>query len=340
MTIDPRELETLRECLCAMQRHVLAEVLAERERAGTGGFSGILEETAADTVYAPDRIAERAILDWFADNWPARWPVEVIMEGREGAGAARFPEPTPPGQTVLKCLIDPVDGTRGFMFDKRPAWILAGIAPDKGADTRLSDVCAAAMTELPLARQWRADQISAVRDAGLKACAFNVREGFHRRAITLQPSAATDVRHAFGTIVRFFPAGLTLLAELEETLWSELYGQPETPSPLVFNDQYISTGGQLYEIMSGRDRFIADLRPLAFRKLGTENHLACHPYDVVTELLAREAGCVVEQPDGRPLDAPLDTVTPVSWVAYANRGLADHLRPALRTAMARIFGEP
>ena len=339
MTIDARELETLRECLCALQRHVLVEVLAERERAGSAGFAGILEETAADTVYAPDRVAERAILEWFANNWPARWPVEVIMEGREGAGAARFPEKAAAGQTVLKCLIDPIDGTRGFMYDKRPAWILAGIAPDKGADTRLSDVCAAAMTELPVTRQWRADQVSAARGAGLKAFAFNIREGFHRRTINVRPSAAADVRHAFGTIVRFFPAGLTVLAELEERLWAELYGEPETPSPLVFNDQYISTGGQLYEIMSGRDRFIADLRPLAFRKLGTDRHLACHPYDVVTEMLAREAGCVVEQPDGRQLDPPLDTVTPVSWVAYANPRLADTIRPALRAAINRTVGE-
>ena len=29
-----------------------------------------------------------------------------------------------------------------------------------------------------------------------------------------------------------------------------------------FEDQYLSTGGQLYELMAGHDRFIADIRPL------------------------------------------------------------------------------
>ena len=70
----------------------------------------------------------------------------------------------------------------------------------------------------------------------------------------------------------------------------------------VFDDQYISTGGQLHELITGRDRFVADLRPLV-----SDDGLACHPYDVCTAMLLDEAGGVVTDPWGRPLEAPLDT---------------------------------
>ena len=167
-----------------------------------------------------------------------------------------------------------------------------------------------------------------------------MRKGMSREPIRLNPSRAGEVRHAFGTVSRFFPAGLTVLSEFEEALWKRLYGTPESPSPIVFNDQCISTGGQFYEILAGHDRFIADLRPEAFRKIGIEANLCCHPYDIAAALILEEAGCLVEQPDGKPLECPLDTTTPVSWVAYANHELADSIRPTLNELIQRNLNEP
>ncbi len=92
----------------------------------------------------------------------------------------------------------------------------------------------------------------------------------------------------------------------------------------VFDDQYLSSGGQLHELITGRDRFIADLRPL----VQTEG-LACHPYDVCTAMLLQEAGGVITDPWGDPLDVPLDNVTPVAWVGYANESLAARIGPVL-----------
>ena len=150
-----------------------------------------------------------------------------------------------------------------------PHGFLCGVAEQKGKANTLRDIEVAAMTEIPTTRQWRADCLTATRGGGIEAEAIDIRNAMKRQTIELRPSQASEVRHAFGTVVRFFPAGLTLLSELEETLWATLYGTPESPSPTIFNDQYISTGGQFYEILSGRDRFIADLRPEAFNKLGT-----------------------------------------------------------------------
>jgi hypothetical protein len=108
--------------------------------------------------------------------------------------------------------------------------------------------------------------------------------------------------------------------------------------PLVFEDQYASSGGQIGELACGRDRFVADLRPLVFDHLGLDSAMAAHPYDICNWLVARESGAVVERPDGGDLDAPLDTTTNVAWVGYANPQLAARLRPHLHAAIAEVLG--
>jgi hypothetical protein len=133
------------------------------------------------------------------------------------------------------------------------------------------------------------------------------------------------VAHGFASFAKFLPAGKAWLAKLEERLWRELDAGGH-----VFDDQYMSTGGQLYELLMGHDRFIADLRPLAFERARLTSALACHPYDICTALIAQEAGCVITGPDGRALRAPLDTLSPVAWTGYANARLARRIGPALR----------
>ena len=63
--------------------------------------------------------------------------------------------------------------------------------------------------------------------------------------------------------------------------------------------------------------------------------LCVRPYDISTELIAREAGCVVTDPVGRPLAAPLDTTTDMSWAGYANRALAARVQPLLTDILKR-----
>ena len=104
-----------------------------------------------------------------------------------------------------------------------------------------------------------------------------------------------------------------------------------------FEDQYLSTGGQLYELMAGHDRFIADLRPLFERRRAGGPALCCHPYDLCTESIARVAGVIVTDEHGERLTAPLDVSTDVAWIGIANRHLQGVLWPALQEAL-RIHG--
>ena len=143
-----------------------------------------------------------------------------------------------------------------------------------------------------------------------------------------RPSRAKNLAHGFASFAKFFPPGKTWLAEREGRLFRALDAGDE-----VFDDQYLSSGGQIHELLTGRDRFIADLRPLAFAALRARSALACHPYDICTAMIAQELGCVISAPDGKPLSAPLDTITPVAWVGYANAKLARWIGPKLRVAL-------
>ena len=336
MQTDHKTLERTRKLLCALQVELRDKLIAARAKGGKS-FAKIAAVTAADTIYQVDKISEAAILAWFEKNWPRAWPVELVMEGIEDGEIVTFPRGTPVAKTLFKCILDPIDGTRNLMYDKRSAWAMAAIAPQRGAKTHLGDIVVAAMTELPTSKQWRGDQLSAVRGRGVVAEAHNLLTG-RRQPLALRPSRARNFEHGFASIARFFPEGKALLGKLEEDLWRQLGVLGKKGGQLVFDDQYISTGGQIYELAIGHDRMLGDLRPPAYAKLGLGSaSLCCHPYDICTALILQEAGGIVEAPDGKPLRALLDTTSPIAWMGYANPTLARTVRPVLQRLMRKYF---
>jgi hypothetical protein len=88
-------------------------------------------------------------------------------------------------------------------------------------------------------------------------------------------------------------------------------------------------------MMAGHDRFVADLRPLFERRRPGGAALCCHPYDLCTELIARELGVLVTDEQGLPLGAPLDVTSDVGWIGYANAALKALIEPHLRRALTR-----
>src|SRR5262249_54461695 len=104
--------------------------------------------------------------------------------------------------------------------------------------------------------------------------------------------------------------------------------------------QYLSSGGQLYELMVGHDRFNADLRPItlaASEPNAPAPRQCAHPYDLCAELIAREAGVIVTDERGEPLRAPLDLHTNVAWIGYANAAIRRQLEPALMALLEELF---
>lgn len=329
----------MRALLCELQDAVRERVIRARDDSSAEILSQVAAVTEADTIYHIDRAVEPVIFEWLEEHWPVEWPLELVMEGLEPSDAQNgeqramntFPLGTPLTATRFKAIIDPIDGTRAIMHDKRSAWCLSAVAPQQFAETRLADTRVAAMTELPPTKQRLADQISGVWGCGLggiHAVRLNLDTGA-RRTFPILPSQAASLEHGFVSFAKCFPEGKGLIARVEEQFLEEAIGGFSPGTPLVFEDQYPSTGGQFYELLVGHDRMVADIRPIIFQKAGFTGAIPCHPYDACTMLILQEAGIIIRAPTGHPLDVPLDTTTPVAWVAYANKGLYERLQPLL-----------
>lgn len=332
--------DRLRALLCELGTSIRDDVVERRNGAPTDELRSVVGQVTADVTYGIDRIGEQQVLEWMAERWPGDQPVRLVMEGIEDDRLVVFPDDAPSDQVVWVCIVDPIDGTRNLMYDKRSAWALAAVAParlgpDGWPEARLPDVVACAMTEIPTSRQWRADQYSGVAGCGpdgIVAVATNVLDGSHER-LEVAPSTSTELAHGFASFFHSLPDGKAALVELEQQLWDDLW--PSTgESRAIFEDQYICSAGQIAEVLCGRDRLVGDLRPLVTPLL------SCHPYDICTAMLLTEAGGVFEHPLGGPVDCPLDTTTSVAWVAYANPALAGLVGPALKrildSTVARI----
>jgi hypothetical protein len=138
-------------------------------------------------------------------------------------------------------------------------------------------------------------------------------------------------------VSRFFPGAREELAAIDEEIVRGALGEVQPGKAHCFEDQYLSTGGQLYELIAGHDRFIADLRPLMellLNRRGLAFGICCHPYDICTELIAREVGVIITDARGEPLQSPLDVETNVAWAGYANRQIQQEIEPLLQRALA------
>jgi hypothetical protein len=234
-------------------------------------------------------------------------------------------------------IVDPIDGTRELMYQKRSAWILTGVAPNRGDETGLQDITMAVQTEIPTLKQHLCDSLWAFQGSGAQAERYN-RLTRERTPLRLKPSSAKSIRHGFASVSRFFPGLREELAAIDEEIVRDALGDVQPGKTQCFEDQYLSSGGQLYELMSGRDRFIADLRPLMhplLKQRGLAPGICCHPYDLCTELIARENGVVITDAKGGALHAPLDVKTNVAWAGYANRSIQQEIEPLLQRALAK-----
>jgi hypothetical protein len=325
---------SLLERMRAIQSGLRRALRTQMEAQQTAVWSRTVRDDAGDTIFGLDVAVEELLLQQ-CEDWGHTQHFVLLAEGLDPRGI-EFGTPGR-GGPPFRLLVDPIDGTRGLMFDKRSAWCLMGAAPDRGTATRLQDVEVAVMTELPTTRQATSDVLWCIAGHGAHGERYDLRAGTVV-PLPVVPSGAATLRHGFATVCSFFPGGKELLARLDEAILARALGAWNPAKAEVYCDQYISSGGQLAEVALGRDRFVLDVRPLVHRRLGAASSLACRPYDVVTWRIAQEAGSVVCDPWGQPLDAPLDTTTSVAFACYANPGLAAALIPIVRDEVQRLLG--
>jgi len=314
-----RLLERLREVHAAIRD----AVVIHGERSALEQASAVVGDEAGDTIFAVDRVSEDALLHHF-EALAREWPLLLVAEGLGETGRRILPHDARPEITVI---VDPIDGTRGLMYQKRPAWILTGVAT-YSETARLSQIEMALQTEIPLAKQHLSDSFWTVGGTGVGGERLNRLTG-EQTPLVPRPSRATTLAHGFGNLSRFFPGPRARLAEIDDVLVERILGELPPGRALTFEDQYICTGGQLHELMVGHDRWCADLRPLVWAERGKRG-LCCHPYDLCTEIIARSAGVIVTDAHGRAIDAPLDVETDLAWIGYANTTIRRQVEPVLQ----------
>lgn len=320
-----RDGERLLQQVRHLHETISMAVVAATEQSLLEDLSGVAGDEEGDTIYAIDRVSEALLLDFFG-RIAEQHPLILIAEGLPHGGQVSLPAGIAEDDAELRIIVDPIDGTRGLMYQKRSAWVLTGIAPNRGPATTLADIELAVQTEIPLNKQHLYDAVWAERGKGAHGERINRFTG-ERRPLALRPSRATSLEHGFGQISRFFPGGRAELAAIDDEVVAATLGPVRPGKAQSFEDQYISSGGQLYELMAGHDRWIADLRPL------TGRGICSHPYDLCTELIAREAGIIITDERGNPLRAPLNISADAGWVGYANAQLRAAIEPVLQAAL-------
>ncbi len=314
--------------------------IVEARQAGDDLATAVAQE-GGDTIFSIDRHVE-PVIEAAINAWPDDCkPLTLIAEGMGQDGRRRFePRNSASSSAGYRLIIDPIDGTRNIMYDKRSAWFLAAVAPDRGEATRLSDAFASAMVELPVSKQTLADCYVASGEGLLAGTRYALDRSTKPAEIEIQPSRAVTLRHGFAQVANFFPGTKVLASELMETIAAAVLGRVEPGDASVFDDQYMTTGGQMIELMLGHDRFCCDLRPLFYRILETQGvsvarGLECHPYDCAGMLVAQQAGVILTDGFGASLDAPMDVQTGVHWCGYANENLRQQIEPVIQNWLAR-----
>lgn len=325
-----QQMQTWADRLTALGLAVRKRLIQARD-AGHDMATAVAQE-GGDTIFAIDRHVE-PVIEEHARSW--REPLTLVAEGLGENGRASIGDG---GKVTV--LIDPIDGTRNIMYDKRAAWFIAAACNG----STLSTAFAAAIVELPTSKQGFADAFAATADGAVLATRMDLRSG-GVSPLPVKPSGAATLEGGFGQVANFFPGTKVLASQLMERIVEATMGRVVPGSASVFDDQYISTAGQMVELMVGHDRFCCDLRPLFYRVLekrsgASVRGLECHPYDVAGLLVARRAGVIVTDGFGQPLDAPLDVHAPVHWCGYANQTLRQKIEPVIRAFFAEHGVQP
>jgi hypothetical protein len=312
--------------LRAAHEAIRAEVVRICEQQATEQLAAVAAYEGGDVIYALDRVCEPILLERVG-SFASEWSCVLVAEGLGSDGATVLPA----GRSADHAELRVGRADRRYPradVQQAPCLDSDRVAPNRGETTTLADIQLAIQTEIPLPKQHLCDTLWAVAGQGAAGERYNRLTG-ERQPLRPRPSTVATIAHGFGAVHRVSPGARAQLAAIDDAVVERLLGSPPAGPSLVWEDQYISVGGQQYELMMGHDRWIADLRPLVAPGIS-----ACaHPYDLASELVAREAGVIVSDPAGRRLAAPLDVTIRVAWVAFANPALAAQVGAALRQVL-------
>src|SRR5438067_2209649 len=114
-------------------------LVTQLRRESVEALSQVTDPRGGDTIYGIDERGEEVLFQ-YCEVWGRELPFVLIAEGIPGSGERVFPDGASEDQAAFRLIVDPIDGTRAIMYDKRSAWILSGVAPNRGQGTRLDEI--------------------------------------------------------------------------------------------------------------------------------------------------------------------------------------------------------
>jgi hypothetical protein len=328
----------IKDVLCKIGNLVCKNIYHSLQNQSLEELSSIYKYAKEDTIYQIDHHAEKIIIPLLEMYAESLGGIVLIAEGISNEdNPCVFPIHLSENEAKWKVIIDPIDGTKVLMYQKRSGFFLAGAAPNLGANTRLEDIEVAVMTELPTAKALYSDTFWAIKGTELSGYSVNLLTG-EQKERQPSPSKAQSIKGGFGQLTRFYAPARDLIAKIEDELLERLFPDMADEQAVTFEDQYISTGGQLYELLVGHDRFVADLRPLLYhllKKQGKRVGHTAHPYDFCTYLIAKEAGIIITDARGKTPEIPMDTSYQVHWIAYANQYIQNEVENVLLSLLRK-----
>lgn len=293
-------LELIRELALALRERVHPLLGAHAQRAHAGAGE------SGDVTFAIDAAAEELLEQFVAERAPG---VAFYSEDRGLVGADG-------AHTVL--VVDPIDGTR-------PA--LAGL-----------ESCCVSIAAAPLDGEPRFRDIT-------HGCVVEIKSGRVFLTGELEPQLSQNERldrmfWAFGFRGRPARELTEVLAELIDT--SSVGGSVFDLGSSAFNMTRVITG-QLDAVIEPSPLIYQDVPALQaeFERIGGGAVLTNPPYDLAGAwILAKEAGAVVTDARGEPLDdLPLLGSGPehqTSYIASANRALHEAILEQVGAGVARL----
>jgi fructose-1,6-bisphosphatase/inositol monophosphatase family enzyme len=296
-------------------------------------------EGAGDVTFALDLPSEEHIARW-AEEVARAEPLSVLTEdagwrhlGPDGRGGAQALAGFDHGGPRL--VFDPIDGTRNLMADLRSAWTVVAFAPPAPHAPRMRDCTGGIVSELPgtLAGAFRR-LVSDGRRTTLERVELASNRVSRTSVLRVDDDARAD--HGYFPFFRYQPEQRPALARLEAAFAARLVAHEGAEARALYDDQYISSAGQLVLLALGRYRLLIDARELARTRLGLAGPTS-KPYDLAGALVcARAAGVRVRALDGGELDFPLDATTPVGFAAFVNEGTRARLEPHWHAVLAEL----
>jgi hypothetical protein len=330
MTVFERWQERLFR-LCDELRDVTRGALLEAE--ARGSLHSIARPHGlgqGDVTFGLDLPSEARIQVWQRELARSE-PLSVLTEdagwrhlGPDGRGGARELSGFDHGGPRI--AIDPVDGTRNLMADLRSAWTVVAFAPPGADQPRLSDCTGGIVSEIPgtLAARYRRFCSSGT---SCRAELWDLERTSRLRANVLRVDDDDRPDHGYFPFFRYGPAQRPAIARLEADFFARLERLEGSDPRSIYDDQYISSAGQLVLLALGRYRMVVDASELVRRRLELPGATS-KPYDLAGAVVcARAAGVIVTAAEGGELDFPIDATTPVGYAGYANRRTQARLEP-------------